>query len=266
MRLVARRLINDGDNMIVNSYSSGARSYVEADTIESNAASASAVYAANTDLDLRCRRIEFGAGGGILALGNAAANRVTLDVEEIESGGGNALGLGSGAGGTCVVTGRVGSFVETSASTAIDISFSAGSEAHLVVGKIDCTTAYDIAASTVLRLLVGELSGTETIAAGADVRVTKAMRNDYGATGAPTGAYDDSAGFTEGSVVVNTGADDAYMCVDASAPVWKQITREAPTGAISDMSGTGSTGEDGEARIAINDILAALRYHGLINT
>jgi len=69
------------------------------------------------------------------------------------------------------------------------------------------------------------MSGTETYADGADVRVTKAKRDNYVATTDPTANDDSTDGYTIGSVWVNTSTDRIWICVDATATaaIWNVV-------------------------------------------
>ena len=51
-------------------------------------------------------------------------------------------------------------------------------------------------------------------------------KHNFGATTSPTTTDDDSAGYSIGSVWVDTSGQQAYICIDATtgSAVWKQIT------------------------------------------
>jgi hypothetical protein len=66
----------------------------------------------------------------------------------------------------------VGRIVGTTGSTGVIVGSIIGSASvNLVCGVLNCPTAYTVANSSTLRIVSGSLSGTETIAAGCDVRV-----------------------------------------------------------------------------------------------
>ena len=60
--------------------------------------------------------------------------------------------------------------------------------------------------------------------------ITPTMTNNLSASAAPTVNDDSGSGYTVGSYWVDTTADEAYICVDASvgAAIWAQITGNSP--------------------------------------
>ena len=58
------------------------------------------------------------------------------------------------------------------------------------------------------------------------LEAAKVVKNNFAATGAPGSGDDSDDGYSVGSVWINVSADDAYVCVDAtaSAAVWKKTT------------------------------------------
>ena len=145
------------------------------------------------------------AGGGVLiyegqtvtvengfAFGDASANlgHIHVDVEDIYI-----TGTGSGivrfiAGDTTI--GRVGHILDVGAGSGTAINANTG-EIDLVVGRIDCNTAYNVGAAGILNMVVNVLSGAETVAGTANVLKSEHVNdstNPHGTT--LQGAYDAS--------------------------------------------------------------------------
>lgn len=89
--------------------------------------------------------------------------------------------------------------------------------------RLNAPTAYSIDSGSVLRLIVGDLVGTEAAYAGSNIRVTKAIRNEFAATTDPTANDDSTDGFTVGSQWINVTTDKVFICTDASATaaIWE---------------------------------------------
>ena len=137
-------------------------------------------------------------------------------------------------------------------------------ECCLRVDDLVCTTAFDIPASAKFRLFSCGVSGTETIADGADVRVTRAKRNNYTATTDPTVNDDEDDGYTAGSVWINTVLGDIYECVDSSAgaAVWRTMAYDLEAGEGIEFVGTAITAlaGDGSVEVDADGVKAAVPY------
>ncbi len=129
--------------------------------------------------------------------------------------------LFSGIGGVINVT--VGSIEGVGTTEALDAGTIGAGTINAIVGKINCPTAFNVGAAGVLRLLVSSCAGVETVNAAANVRVTKAKRNNYAAATNPAITDDANDGYDVGSVWINTTADLMYVCVDATvgAAIWE---------------------------------------------
>lgn len=180
---------------------------------------------------VQAQRIIQAEGDGFLAQCLAPDLAVLyLDVDEWDVGtavvGGNPSALGCNADGARIY-GRIGTLLGGPTSAGIDVGqFLTGTAVYLTVGKLSVAgQAYNVRGGNSLRLFVGELSGTEVIADGADVRVVKARRDGVKA-GVPGITDDESDGYQRHSMVYDSNAGDMYVCCDpsAGAAVWKKTT------------------------------------------
>jgi len=124
---------------------------------------------------------------GIGLHNTAAGSDIHTLINDLDIEGNNGIGVQVDAGG---VFGVVEYISEVGAPTGtIGIKTTATGEGNLVVSVIDVDTAYDIAASTVLRLTVQKIDGTETVADGGNAAITQADKttDDLAATGMVNG-------------------------------------------------------------------------------
>jgi hypothetical protein len=214
MSFLGRRFINDGDVNIFNKTASG-RTFVYFDEIYSNAGSANPIAPAAGTLHLKGRRIESTTVHAIVQSGSTGD--IFVEVDQIVSTG-QAAFLVTGSSG---IRGRVS---EISGSQGIFAPVGSG-EINLIVGKLACTTAYNMASGTKLRLVVTDISGTETAADGANVRVTRATRDMISPNADPTPNDDETDGYSVGSQWFRTDRKEVWICLDASAAaaVWREL-------------------------------------------
>jgi hypothetical protein len=212
MCIQARRFINDGANVIISKSTTGI-SIIKGELIWSNGAARMVSQSAGT-LYIEVDRIEQTSDDCIYATNSGTIIRIQTDDIIVP-----ATKYGIDVAGADV-DGHIGAI-----SGGIAIRVATGS-AHLSVTEINSTTAYTVSAGATLRLLVAELSGTETAADTADVRVTKAKRNNYGATTDPTVNDDTNDGYDVGSMWLNTTRRVLWTCISAAsgAAVWNIVS------------------------------------------
>jgi hypothetical protein len=164
---------------------------------------ASALSTYNAETDVTVERIEFATGVAGIAF---AVLTITSSDAILRAKFGTVIGDSATA------------FNVNQASTGLGAIYAEGE-------RLDTSVAYTVTANSTFRLLVADLVGTETAADGADVRVTKAKRDNYTATTDPTANDDSTDGYTIGSVWINTSTDRIWVCVDATATaaIWNVV-------------------------------------------
>jgi hypothetical protein len=213
MCIQARRLINDGATGVITKATTGV-SIVKAELLWSNGAARLISHTAGT-LYVECDRIEQTADDVIYSANSGSIIRIQADDIIVP-----ATKYGIDVAGADV-DGHIGAI-----TGGIAIRVTTGS-AHLSVTEINSTTAYNISAGATLRLFAAALSGTETAADTADVRVTKAKRNNWTATTNPTVNDDTNDGYDVGSMWLNTTNRNLWQCISATAAaaVWNLVSR-----------------------------------------
>jgi hypothetical protein len=213
MCVQARRLINDGATGVITKATTRV-SIVKAELLWSNGAARLISHTAGT-LYVECDRIEQTADDVIYSANSGSIIRIQADDIIVP-----ATKYGIDVAGADV-DGHVGAI-----TGGIAIRATTGS-AHLSVTEINSTTAYNISAGATLRLFAAALSGTETAADTADVRVTKAKRNNWTATTNPTINDDTNDGYDVGSMWLNTTNRNLWQCISATAAaaVWNLVSR-----------------------------------------
>jgi hypothetical protein len=226
-----RRFVNNGGFPVLSKETGQTGpTVIEADSVWTDAANNTAVQCTDGSLYLRIKdMVNAGAGGILWASGVDTTPLVHLDVDRMQCNDGALVLITEMIGGAGPkVVGRVGGMYATAGSIGINMGhvFDGPTYCSLSVSELNCATAYYVEKTNgTLRLIVGDISGTETAVDGADVRVTKAQRNNYIATTDPAVTDDDADGYTVGSSWLNTTTRHLWVCMDAStgAAVWDDI-------------------------------------------
>jgi len=177
-KLCVRRLVNDGDAGNIFYKNAGNNTdaiFVEADEIYHDGANGDSTggigFFTYGEIVIHARRIVQTEGDGFTIQNVSPATvNVWFDVDYWDVGQNAATGTQGAisAVGTATVRGRVGSMIGGSSSEGVGTSFLTGALVEMSFNRLECTTAYKVqAADNTYRLIVGTLSGTETVADGA---------------------------------------------------------------------------------------------------
>ncbi len=242
MRLLARRLVNNGNTNILVKTSGSTGTYVEADEIKSDTSGGTAF--GLTDLDaggvhVRARYVEQNEGDGF-DLQVWADQALTLDIDEWYAVGavaGNVTMLNVGAfGGTGPrVVARIG-YMHGGANT---VAFNMNNSDSTIVADVedlDVASVFDVTGNqnNHMRLRVGRMQGTVTVNNGADVRFTEAKRDDWSASSAPGTGDDSSDGYQVGSWWWDGTGRELYLARDVTptAAAWDRFLNATTGGAL----------------------------------
>lgn len=213
--------ITNTSGIIINKTGGNETSWVEVDKIVCPGISIGALNTGTDSvLNIEAREVyvENGIGFGDIS-GSMGHMHVVAEDIYISGTTGNRSALVCATNGHLLA--RVNHIVQTSAGGSnCKALWCIAGESDVIIGKIECDIAYDVAAAATLDMLVADLLGTETVVAGGVARVTRA-----GGKFPPSATDPTSPTALDGDTYHNT-ALDMLMTYDAGRAKWLSVATE----------------------------------------